>query len=259
MHPNFLQKTAFSYFDAVDTLTGSSWKKEFLDTFDEDGDGIVIYEEYGKKGIAGVVMMHAGESASLIGTEPLGYLKGLFYNQTTVIRLSDPLLNPKGHNIFKEFLYGPVCAAALQMAQADMEMPDPFLPGLTFGKGKWPSFQFASYIFTANGLYGRGYPNKLNFRSLYGVALLYADMSQNGGQYAGKTRSNPDPDGITRYVSDIKGGKVKPLDFTLYVPPGFESVGGAPVPNVEATTDPAKVYTASFSSGKEVWDRLGTM
>jgi len=34
-----LQKTAFSYFDAVDTLTGSSLKKEFLEAFDEDGNG----------------------------------------------------------------------------------------------------------------------------------------------------------------------------------------------------------------------------
>jgi hypothetical protein len=55
----------------------------------------------------------------------------------------------------------------------------------------------------------------------------------------------------------VKENKVKSLDFVLYVPPGFETFGGAPVPNVEATTDPAKVYTASFSGGKEVWDRVG--
>ncbi|MCX5919450.1 MAG: DUF362 domain-containing protein [Deltaproteobacteria bacterium] len=252
-----LQKTAFSYFDAVDTLTGSSLKKEFLEAFDEDGDGIITYEEYGEKGIWGLALSHGGEYVSLIGNDPLGHLKGLFYQQTTMSRLSNPLLNPKGHGLFKEFFYGPACVAALQITQAAMEMPDPFLPDLTFGKGKWPSFQLASYFFTATSLYGREFPNKLGFPSLYGAVLFYADLSRNGGQYAGKIRRKPDPDGITRYVSDVAGGKVKPLDFTLYVPHGFESVNGVPVPNIEATTDPAKVYTACFSGGKEIWDRIG--
>jgi hypothetical protein len=140
-----------------------------------------------------------------------------------------------------------------------MEMPDPFLPGLTFGKGKWPSFHLASYFFAATGLYGREFPIKLGFPSLYGTVLFYADLTQNGGQYVGKTPRKPDPDGIARYVSDVASGKVKPLDFTLYVPNGFESVNGVPTPNIEATTDPAKVYTASFGGGREVWDRLSLL
>jgi hypothetical protein len=106
-------------------------------------------------------------------------------------------------------------------------------------------------------LYGQEFPNRLGLPGLYGAVLHYADLSQNDGQYAGKIRSAPDPDGIMKYVSDVASGKVKPLDFTLYVPPGFESVNGVPVPNVEATTDPAKVYTASFSGGKEVWNWIG--
>lgn len=252
-----LQKTAFSYFDAVDTLTGSSLKKEFLGAFDEDGDGVITYEEYGKKGIWGLALNHGGEYVSLIGSDPLGYLKGLFYQQTTTARLSNPLLNPKRHDLFKEFYYGLACVAALQITQVDTEMPDPFLPGLTFGKGKWPSFHLASYFFAATGLYGKEFPIKLGFPSLYGAVLFYADLSRNGGHYAGKSRRKPDPEGITRYVSDVAGGKVKPLDFTLYVPHGFESVNGIPLPNVEATADPAKVYTASFSGGKEIWDRIG--
>lgn len=252
-----LQKTAFSYFDAVDNLTGSSLKKEFLEAFDEDGDGVITYEEYGKKGFWGLALNHGGEYVSLIGSDPLGYLKGLFYQQTTTARLSNPLLNPKRHDLFKEFYYGLACVAALQITQADMEMPDPFLPGLTFGKGKWPSFHLASYFFAATGLYGKEFPIKLGFPSLYGAVLFYADLSQNGGHYAGKSLRKPDPEGITRYVSDVAGGKVKPLDFTLYVPHGFESVNGIPLPNVEASADPAKVYTASFGGGKEIWDRIG--
>jgi len=106
-------------------------------------------------------MTHGGEYVSLIGNDPLGHLKGLFYQQTTTARLSSPLLNPKGHDLFKEFYYGLACVAALQITQADMEMPDPFFPGLTFGKGKWPSFQLASYFFTATGLYGREFRSGL--------------------------------------------------------------------------------------------------
>lgn len=88
------------------------------------------------------------------------------------------------------------------------------------------------------------------------MALFYADLSQNGGQYAGKIINFPDPEGITRYLSDVSSGKAKSLDFTLFVPPGFESVGGVPVLNVESTTDPAKVFTASFAAGKEIWNRI---
>lgn len=254
-----LQKTAFSYFDAVDTLTGSSLKKEFLDAFDEDRDGVITYDEYGKKGIWGLFLNHGGETVSLLGNDPMGHLKGFFYSRTTMTKLSSPLLNSQGHDLMKEFYYGLACVAALQITQADMEMPDPFLPGLTFGKGKWPSFQLASYFFAATGLYGREFPTKLGSPSLYGAVLFYADLNQNGGHYAGKIRSAPDPDGITRYISDVAGGKVTPLDFTLYVPHGFESVNGVPTPNIEATTDPAKVYTASFGGGREVWDRLSLL
>jgi hypothetical protein len=251
-----LQKTAFSYFDAVDQLTGSKLKKEFLDTFDEDADGIVTYEEFGKKGIWGSLLALAGEYISRIGMEPLGYLKGLFLYQASLARLRNPRLNPPGHDLFKELFYGSTCVAALRMSQAEVESPDPFLPGLTFGKGKWPSFQLASHVLAAAGLYGPEFPNKLGYPSLYGTALFYADLSQTGGQYAGKIRNAPDPDGVARYVSEVTSGTARPLDFILYVPPGFETAGGVAVPNVEATTEPAEVYTASFGGGKEVWNRI---
>jgi Domain of unknown function (DUF362) len=251
-----LQKTAFSYFDAVDELTGSSLKKEFLQAFDEDGDGIVTYEDFGRRGLVGLFLHVLGEYISLLGCEPLGYLKGSFLYSTMGFRLGNPLWNPLGDDLVKEYFYGLTCFAALNISQTDMEVPDPFMPGLTFGKGKWPSFQLASFFLTASNIYGGEYPNQLSFQSLYGMALAYADLSQNGAQYAGRIRNFPDPEGITRYVSDVTEGKAKPLDFTLYVPPGFESVLGTAVPNVEATTDSAKVFTASFNGGKEVWDRM---
>jgi len=253
-----MQKTAFSYFDAVDELTGSSLKKEFLQALDEDGDGIITYEESGTKGFWGTALFALSEYVSLLGSEHLGYLKGGFLYNTMTLRTSNPLWNPLSDDVSKEFLSGMACYAAFQISQADMEAPDPFMPGLTFGKGKWPSYQLASYFFTASFIYGGEFPLKLGPPGLYSAALIYADLKQNGGRYGGEVLFLPDPEGVMRYISDVSDGKVEPLDFTLYVPPGFESVPGIAVPNVEATEDPAKVFTASFDGGKEVWDRIAT-
>jgi hypothetical protein len=253
-----MQKTAFAYFDAVDSLTGSSLKEEFLQAFDEDGDGIIIYEESGTKGFWGTALFALSEYASLMGSERLGYLKGGFLYNTMPLRMSDPLWNPLSGDIAKEFLRSMACYAAYQISLADMEAPDPFLPGLTFGKGKWPSYQLAAYFFTASFIYGQEFPLKLGPPSLYSTALNYADLKQNGGRYAGEVLFQPDPEGAMRYVSDVAEGKVEPLDFTLFVPPGFEAVPGIAVPNVEATSDPAKVFTANFDGGAEVWDRIST-
>jgi Domain of unknown function (DUF362) len=251
-----MQKTAFSYFDAVDELTGSTLKEEFLRAFDEDGDGVVTYEDYGRKGLWGPLLLALGEFVSLMASEPLGYLKGSFLANTLPFRLSNSLWNPLGDDLAKEFAYGLVCYAAFKISQADMEAPDPFMPDLTFGKGKWPSFQLASYFLTASNIFGPEFPEHLGFPGFYGTTLAYADLSQNGGQYAGTIRNLPDPEGVARYTSDVADGKVEPLDFTFYVPPGFESVVGNAVPNVEATVDPALVFTASFNGGTEVWNRI---
>lgn len=251
-----LQKTAFSYFEAVDELTGSNWKEEFLRAFDEDGDGVITYEDFGRKGLWTPLLHCLGEFISMMAHEPLSYLKGSFISSTLPFRISNPLWNPLGEDLAKEFFYGLTCYAAFKISQADMEAPDPFLPETTFGKGKWPSFQLASYFLTASNIYGPGFPEKLGFHSFYGTALAYADLSQNGGRYAGEIRNLPDPEGIKRYMSDVAEGLVEPLDFTIYVPPGLESVLGVAVPNVEPTDDASKVLTASFAGGREVWNRI---
>ena len=85
------------------------------------------------------------------------------------------------------------------------------------------------------------------------MAFSHADNTQNRGEYAGRIVSEPDPAGLDRYVRGVAEGKEKPLDFTIYVPPGFENLSGAVIPNVEVATDPARVFTASFAGGKEIW------
>jgi hypothetical protein len=59
-----------------------------------------------------------------------------------------------------------------------------------------------------------------------------------------------------RYVANVQKGEDQPLDFTLYVPVGFDNLGGSLVPNVEATDDPAKILTVRFNGGQEVWGEL---
>ena len=247
-----MQQTFFHYLAAVDELQGSSLKKEFLEALDENGDGIITYEEFGK-GTFGPSQFWLGKSGAIASTEPLGYLRGPFLMQTTILRGTEPSWNTNGHHIRKELLYGAMGVVAYRMSQEAIEAPDLFFPKLSWGKGKWPSFQLARYIYLGSSLYGRQFPLKAGFPSLYGLAFRYADLTQNQGEYCGKIRSQPDPKGIEAYVSGLSSGRKKPLDFNLYIPAGYDKVAGLSMPNVAVTTDPAKILTAEFSGGKEIW------
>jgi len=248
-----LQQTAFNYFAAVDRIAGSSLEREFLEAFDENGEGIVTYEEFGAKGMLDVFLWAGGDSISEVGRNPFGYLRGMFILRSKMLKYREPSWNIQGHSILKESSYGAACFVAYKMSQAQVEAPDPFLPGLMWGKGKWPSFQLAGYIYLGVTLYGEQFPFKMGFPSLYGLAFRYADLTQNNGRFAGKIRSQPDPEALSRYVSGVTSGKQTPLNFTFYVPAGYDSVAGVKVPNVEVTTDPARILTATFTGGQEVW------
>jgi hypothetical protein len=248
-----LQRTAFQYFSAADKLSGSSLKNEFLEAFDEDGDGIVTYEDFGKKGYLDCFLHSGGDSVAEMGTNPLGYLRGVFIQRTKVLKAGESLWNPEGHHIFKEVLYGAACFMAYKMSQMGIESQDPFVPTLVWGKGKWPSFKLAWYVYLGVNLYGTQFPFQMGFPSLYGSAFRYADLTQNDGRYAGKIRNQPDPEALTKYVSGIKSGQIATLNFTFYLPAGYENVGGMKIPNVEVSNDSARVFTATFSDGKEIW------
>jgi hypothetical protein len=135
------------------------------------------------------------------------------------------------------------------MSKLGIEGQDPFAPGLTWGKGKWPSFRLAWHFYLGVTLYGEKFPFKAGYASLYGLAFRYADLTQNEGRYAGKIRSRPDPEALGRYTK----GELTPLDFILYIPPGYEKIAGSDALNVAATDDPAKILTAAFSGEKEIW------
>lgn len=247
-----LQKTTFSYMDAVDQLTGSSTKAELLAAADEDGDGILSYEEFGRKGVMGILMHGAGLGMSKSATEEFGALKtGLF--QMTMLKNSDPLLNAQGHDLFKELQLGASLVAAYRMSQMDSEREDPFVANLTFGKGKWPSLQLAGFFQVGMSLFGGEFPDKVAFPSLYSTALLYADITQNMGRFFGDKLGEMTPDILDTYIAGVSNGDIKALDFTFYVPEFYRNLTAGAVPNVESTDDPGKVYTVSFAGGKEVW------
>jgi hypothetical protein len=252
-----LQKTAFGYFSAVDQLTGSSLKKTFLEAFDEDGDGVVSYWETGQKGLGSIFLYNLGYTTSCLCTEPLGFISGRVKTMMKTLKLEDPQRNSRGYDFLREFSFGTVCVVALRMSQINMESPDLFVPGMTWGKGRWPSFQTAQFIGTGMQIYGQGFPFQPGFPSLYGSAVYYADLTQTGGKYIGLTSGRQqDPEKLRAYVAGVQNSLEQAMDFVFYVPPGYESLGGSPLPNVEATDDPKKVFTVYFKGDQEIWGEV---
>ena len=246
-----LQKTFFGYMDAVDTLEGTSRKRSFLEAFDETGDGTVTYEEYGKKGLYGPTNILGGLNMSTKGdadeSEPFRAFYALLSN---ILKYSNPIWNAEGHDFTREQVYGLVTVVAQGMSQLQKEAEDPFFPGLMWGKGKWPSYALAFDQYVKQILFGWKFPARIGISSLYGSACAFADHWQNGRQLLGHIRGVPDPEAAQKYVEAVREGRRKPLDFTFYTLPGY---GGNHLPNVEESSDPAKVLTVLFEGGTKRW------
>jgi hypothetical protein len=246
-----LQKTFFGYMDAVDTLEGTSRKRNFLDAFDETGDGTVTYEEYGKKGLYGPTNILGGLNMSTKADEDESEPFRAFYAMlSNAPRCSNPEWNPEGHDFTREQVYGLVTVVAQLMSQSPKEEEDPFFTGLMWGKGKWPSYSLAFDRYIKQVLYGWKYPARIGISSLYGSACAFADHRQNGRKFLGNVRGVPDPEAAQKYVDAVREGRMKPLDFTFYTLPGY---GGTNLPNVEESSDPKKVLTVIFEGGTKHW------
>ena len=253
MYKRQLQRTVLSYFRANDELTGSSYLKELLDAFDENGDGVIDYDETGRRGVYTPVMRLAAEAMRLRAVEKYGSLRGAFASRTIQLKYSNPAWNPSGHDFTKESWLGGAARVAFMMSQSQTEGKDAFFPSITWGKGKWPSIQFAHYLAMGSTIYGLEFPTGIGLVSLYGYAFQYADKTQNGAAYTGSPHPmESDPEAANRYLKAVAEG-ASLLPFVLYVPPGFGSLLGRSVPNVEETEDPEKLFTAHFNNGQEVW------
>lgn len=64
-----LQKTCLSYMEAVDQLTGSSLREQFLSSVDEDVDGVVTFEDFGKTDAHGIILHLGTDYLSKAATE----------------------------------------------------------------------------------------------------------------------------------------------------------------------------------------------
>ncbi len=252
-----MQHTTFTYMEVVDKLTGSSLKREFMETFDERGDGIINYNDSGKNGIWTPMMYFGADFINKIATEKWGHVGGWFSLYSKMMKCTDASWNRHEHDFLKEYFYGPVCVVAYQMSIFEMEMPDFFIPDLMWGNGKWPSFQMARFIYMGLTLYGEEFPNRITPPSMYSAAFRYADVTQNQGRYTGGLRNEPEPESIDNYIADVSNGKGNHLDFIVYIPEGYDFVAGSSVPNVEVSSNPEKILTASFAGGKEVWPKKG--
>ena len=248
-----MQQTCFNYLSAVDEIEGTDLLGEFLRDFDEDGDGVVSYNENGKKGAMTSVAHLGSRSVSSLGIGRTDFLRENFKVRTQMYKLANKENNPDNHDVTSDLSMTFLCGLAFNISRAPFDIPDPFIPGNVYGKGRWPSIQFARFYQMGSSIYGLFYPRSIIFPSLYASALFYADLTQNGGQYAGKIVNSIDPQDIKRYISDVASGKVDPLNFVMYIPPNFDNLLGSKIPNVESTEDPLKILTVSFEGGKEIW------
>jgi hypothetical protein len=248
-----LQKTILSYAQAHDDLTGSTLYKEFMDTFDENNDGIIDYDEMGRKGFWNTVPYLAVHSMDLGLDEEYGPLKENFNANANRIKVINKNWNPQGHDFAVEFLLEFIGEVAFALSQSAELKADPFISGMSFGQGKWPSWQTASYVVFTSAIFGSTSPGSLSLQSLYGLAFQYADKALNGGSYTGsQSPALSAPDSLSNYLKTVSQGAV-PLNFRLYVPRGYGSLETFKMPNVEETEDPNKIFTAHFNSGQEVW------
>ena len=85
-----MQRTILSYAEAHDRLTGSCLYKDFMDRFDENNDGVIDYDEKGRKGYWTTAFRIIGHAFDLLLTEKYGHLKQWFYYRSN-LTLSIPV------------------------------------------------------------------------------------------------------------------------------------------------------------------------
>jgi len=252
-----LQATTLAYAEANDTITGSRYKPAIMHEFDENGDGIIDYDEKGK----GRNLLLIGHSLRLpaVNVDNLERLRLKFLLAAIQLRCMNEEWNTVGDHFNDWILFNSAVATGLEMAQAPRENADPLVPGMVWGKGKWPSIQFARHCYLCTQLYGNEFPDKFDaMTSLYGFAFQYADMRWSQGKYAGARTGPGGADDFSRYHRDVEHG-ASPLPFTFYVPRAYGKAGDKKIPNVEETDEPGLVFTTSFNGGSEVWRELSLL
>jgi hypothetical protein len=243
-----LQRTAFDYLRSNDELTKSSYLREVLSAYDENGDGQLNYDEMGRDAFWHSYLRLAAYCYHFRGMSPLGNIKSGFL-MSAFYRYADPSWNPGRHDFVKNFKIVSDFSLAYELSKSPKSNADPLHPGMSWGNGAWPSMDFAGMLSTMMRIYGQSYPTRVSLGSLYGYAFQYADKVQANGYYTGSTGLNSDPESLNRYLKDHESDLQK-LVFKVYVPRGFGKMGKTTYPNLEETSDPAKIFTAVFPGEK---------
>ena len=250
-----LQATTLAYAEANDALTTSAYKESLLVAFDENGDGVIDYDETGKKGWQNF-SLSVGGCATYLPAADIGrlkFLQGSFLIGATRLRCINKEWNSYGYDFTKERDVNSAVALALEMSQAPVENKDPLFPHLTWGKGKWPSIQFAQHVQLCHRLYGNEFPDRFDGSSLYGLAFRYADSKWGNSRYTGVKTGGSDV--VGQYHAAVAQGAAL-LPFIFYVPRGYGRINGRNIPNLEETADSAKTFTVDFNHGHESWREL---
>ncbi len=249
-----LQATTLAYAGANDSLTGSTYKQGIFDTYDENGDGVIDYDEKGKGAFLGLGAYGIRLQAMDISGPEL--LRIRFMMGALQLKYMNKEWNPEGHDFSKQVEVNMATVAGLRMSQAPVENADPLFPGMTWGKGKWPSIQSALHLQLCNRIYGIGFPSQFDIlMTPYGHTFHYADLKWNNGEYMGEGVPSVENDPIGRYHRAVAQGAAT-LPFVFYVPRGYGKASNGDIPNVEETDDPNLIFTASFDNGREVWQEL---
>lgn len=248
-----LQETILSYAKAHDALTGSKLQKKFMDCFDENNDGMIDYDEMGRKGFQTAVICLQCYALDLMLSSEYGPLKSSFIGLSSIAKYGDRNWNAQGHDFLEDFHLIIKARVAFEMSKYGEINADPFVPGMLWGKGMWPSWQLVTYILLTSALYGTQSPKNISLGALYGTAFQYADKVLNAGAYTGNINGQiSDPNSLARYLEAISKN-ADLLDFTLYVPAGYGILENVKMPNVKETDDPKKIWSVHFAGGKEIW------
>ncbi len=244
-----LQKTAFDYLKANDKLTKGNYYKTILQAYDENGDGQLDYDEMGRDAFWHTYLRLAAYCYHLRGRSELDGLKSSFL-LSAMWRYEDPKWNEGGHDFMKNFKIVTDFALAYALSKSPKRFSDTINTEMSWGEGAWPSMDFVGRMSTMTRIFGQGYTSHVSLYSLYGYAFQYADKKYNNGHYTGKITSKSDHESLTKYLKDAVNDS-KALKFKVYVPIGFGKIGQASLPNLEETSEPAKIFTAEFPN--ETW------
>ena len=125
-----------------------------MDAFDENDDSIIDYDEKGRSGCETAQFSMLAYALNLQFADEFGALKDNFIESLFFIKYSNPDWNAHGHDFTREKVLLFKAARAFEMSKSEVATSDLFIPGMSWGKGIWPSWQTVTYMIFTDFIYG---------------------------------------------------------------------------------------------------------